>query len=54
MEYKVLQEKSILDLEQKVNYYLKEKWQLQGGVCVTYNRGNGSNDMFYAQALVKI
>lgn len=53
MEYKVLQETSIEKLEIKINEFLNSNWKLQGGVSVTYNRGTGSNEMFYAQALIK-
>ena len=54
MEYQVIQEKTIEKLESKINALLKANWKLQGGICVTYNRGAGSNEMFYAQAVVKI
>jgi len=54
MEYKVIQENSVSDLEQKVNQYLKENWQLQGGVSVAYSSFYGGSKIFYAQALIKI
>lgn len=54
MAYQVIQETSIEKLESKINALLKANWKLQGGVSVTYNRGAGSNEMFYAQAVVKI
>ena len=53
MEYQVIQEKTIEKLESKINALLKANWKLQGGVSVAYNRGAGSNEMFYAQAVVK-
>lgn len=53
MEYQVIQEKTIEKLESKINALLKANWKLQGGVSVTYNRGAGSNEMFYAQSVVK-
>ena len=52
-EYKVILASSTLDLEQKVNDHLKMNWQLQGGVSITYNRGGGSAEVFYAEAIVK-
>ena len=52
-EHKVILASSTLDLEQKVNDHLKMNWQLQGGVSITYNRGRGSNEIFYVQAIVK-
>ena len=52
-EYKVILASSTLDLEQKVNDHLKMNWQLQGRVSITYNRGRGSNEIFYVQAIVK-
>lgn len=52
-EYKVIVGVSIIDLEQQINEFLKMNWQVQGGVKVKYNRGAGSNEMFYAQAIVK-
>lgn len=54
MKYQVIQETTIEKLEVKINELLQANWKLQGGVCVTYNRGTGSNEMFYAQAVVKI
>ena len=47
-EYKVILGSSILDLEQQINEFLKMNWQLQGGVSVRSNRGEGNNEMFYA------
>lgn len=52
-EYKVVVGISALDLEQQINAFLKMNWQLQGGVSITYNRGRGSNELFYVQAIVK-
>ena len=52
-EYKVILASSTVDLEQKINNHLKMNWQLQGGVSITYNRGRGSNEIFYVQAIVK-
>lgn len=52
-EYKVILGSSKLDLEQQINEFLKMNWQLQGGVSVTNNRGVGSSDKFYLQAIVK-
>jgi len=52
-EYKIILASSTVDLEQKINSYLKMNWQLQGGVGITYNRGSGSSEMFYVQAIVK-
>ena len=51
MEYKVIRESWLPDLERIVNQYLKENWQLQGGVSVAYN---GGSTMVYTQALFKI
>ena len=52
-EYKVIVGVSTIDLEQQINDHLKMNWQLQGGVSIAYNRGYGSNEMFYVQAIVK-
>jgi hypothetical protein len=54
MAYQVIQEISIEKLESKINELLKANWKLQGGVSVNYNRGAENNEMFYAQAVVKI
>ena len=52
-EYKVILGTSTVDLEQQINTFLKMNWQLYGSVSITYNRGRGSNELFYAQAIVK-
>ena len=51
--YRVIVGTSTVDLEEQINAFLKMNWQLQGGVIVTNNRGAGSNDKFYLQAIVK-
>ncbi len=51
--YRVIVGTSTLDLEEQINAFLKMNWQLQGGVFVTINKGVGSNDKFYLQAIVK-
>ncbi len=52
-EYKIIVGNSTVDLEQKINNHLKMNWQLQGGISITYNRGGGSAEVFYAEAIVK-
>ncbi len=54
MEYKVIQENSILGLENELNKLLKEGWQPQGGIFRCRNKtGYGTNEYFYLQAIIK-
>lgn len=54
MEYKVIQENSILGLENELNKLLKEGWKPQGGICVVRNiTGFGTNEYLYLQAIIK-
>tara|TARA_Y100000588_G_C13667155_1_gene674628 strand:- start:10 stop:156 length:147 start_codon:yes stop_codon:yes gene_type:complete len=45
MEYKVIEKKKAVDLENEVNKKLRNGWKLQGGLV--------SNNGLYAQAVVK-
>lgn len=54
MEYKVIQEPSIQKLELRVNQYLKQNWQLQGGVSFDKNKILSNTELyFYLQAIIK-
>lgn len=60
MNYKILLEETVADLESAVNEHLQEGWELQGGVCVvTYEKLSGGDyspkikAFRFAQAVVK-
>ncbi len=49
MEYKILSKVTREDLEEEVNEYISEKWELQGGVTV----GCDSDYDVYCQAMTR-
>jgi hypothetical protein len=54
MQYKVIDEMFLNDLEKKVNEHIKSGWKLQGGISVSRARYSGHNDeLRYFQALIK-
>ena len=54
MEYKVINENSLIQFEQEVNNHLTSGWKLKGGVSVSRAKHNGGNDeLRYFQALTK-
>ena len=53
MEYKIVTATSESILEEEIRALLKQGWKLQGGISISYNRGRGSTDLYFAQALIK-
>lgn len=52
MRYRIVEGKDTEGLEQEVNEYLRDGWNLQGGVCVVNSQANTYAWWFY-QALVR-
>ena len=54
MEYKVLEEILLIELETKVNILIKKGWKLQGGISVSRAKHSGGNyELLHYQALIK-
>ena len=54
-KYEVMLSNDSLDFQQRVNYYLKNGWQLVGGVSVTASKNYlGNEKTLYSQAVIKI
>mgnify|MGYP003657143984 CR=1 FL=1 len=54
MEYKVINEISLTDLQKEINNHLTSGWTLQGGISVTRVENNGSTFIKkHYQALIK-
>lgn len=49
MEYTVVEEYELKILISRVNYLIKQGWELQGGISIS----KLFNAMWYAQALIK-
>lgn len=49
--YQVIESDTAINLASAVNFFLKEGWELQGGVCVTQTLT--ATVKTYSQALVK-
>ncbi|HEH5010505.1 DUF1737 domain-containing protein [Helicobacter pullorum] len=54
-KYEVILSNDSLAFQQMVNYYLKNGWQLVGGVSVTASKNYlGNEKTLYSQAVIKI
>lgn len=52
--YTVVQEIGINALIIRVNEFLKEGWELQGGICAVGGNSTGTGHAYYHQAMYKI
>jgi len=54
MEYKVINENSLTELEKEVNNHLSSGWKLKGGISVSRAKYNtGIDELKYFQAMTK-
>ncbi|MGO4906316.1 DUF1737 domain-containing protein [Flavobacterium sp. W20_MBD1_R3] len=51
MEYKVVESWDVMIFEKEINKLLQQNWELLGGVCASYDRGNSKFQ--YTQAMIK-
>ena len=52
-EYFVVQSSDLTDFCERVNSFIKNGWQLQGGICAVGGGSTGTGYAYYFQAMSK-
>jgi len=50
MQYTIIDHYKELEFIKKINLYLADGWELQGGICKTFDNGNNPH---WVQAMIK-
>lgn len=53
MEYQIIYEQHIIDLQRKVNKLIREGWVPQGGITAVNTSIVRNNEIRYMQAMIK-